>query len=586
MKFRRTVAALLTIGAFLAAIYIGLTSGSLPGAADAPALGKALGPLSLIPPLLAVALAFLLKDVIVSLLLGFLSGAALLSAVSAPGQNLWQGAVGSFTNFCGGIVATAADRDKCAVLILCLVIGGMVEVIRASGGFEALALRLIRHVNSPRKANLVGELLGVLVFFDDYANALIIGPVLQPVTDRLGVSREKLTYLVDSTAAPVTGIAVISSWVAVEVSVIEEGLSLAGLSMSGYSVFLRSIPYCFYCILCLALIFESSLMKREFGPMLQSEIRARGGEPRRGDRSRASDETPPPAHRQGRRILVAVLPIVLLCVSAFVSFYVSGRAAAVAAGDLAFDAPFTLSNAAVAFGRADTLFLVMCAAILSSATAIGFSAAFGLRSMAEGIHLWLKGASTLLPTVFILVLAWSLADTVEQLGTVYYVVELISLNVAWWLIPALIFAICCAVSFAAGSYGCMFLVMPMAIPIARTVMESAALPDPDAFFLLCVGSVLSGSIFGDHCSPLTDCTILSSMGCGCENMDHVRTQMPYALTTAAASLALGILPAALGLSVWLCLPLGCAGLAAVLWLFGRDPDREYQKQQHSDNRSN
>lgn len=579
MKARSTIAIFLTAAALGAAIYVGASPELVSGAGDAQSLGHALGPISLIPPLLAVALAFLLKDVIISLLLGFASGAALLTAVSAPGAGLPGGAVKAFTECCRGAVATVSDPDKCAVIILCLVIGGMVEVIRRSGGFEALAERLIKRVNSPRKANLVGELLGVLVFFDDYANALIIGPVMQPVTDRLGLSREKLAFLVDSTAAPVTGIAVISSWVAVEVSVIEEGLSVAGMGGSGYSVFLQSIPYCFYCIFCLILIFESSLMNRELGPMLSCEIRARGGEPRRGGLEENASSRCAASDRQGRRIAVAIFPIVLLCAAAFVSFYVSGRSSAVAAGELSADAPFTLGNAAIAFGRADTLFLVMCASILASAAAIILSAAFGLSSAAECIRGWLEGASGLLTTAFILVLAWSLASTVEELGTVYYVVELISLNVAWWLIPALIFAICCAVSFAAGSYGCMFIVMPMAIPIARTVMTGADMADPNAFFLLCVASVLSGSIFGDHCSPLTDCTILSSMGCGCENMDHVRTQMPYALITAAVSLACGILPAALGLSVWLCLPLGFAGLAAVLWVFGRDPDKEYQKLQ-------
>jgi len=371
-----------------------------------------------------------------------------------------------------------------------------------------------------------------------------------------------------------------STWVAVEVSVIEEGFAAAGLNLSGYSMFLRSIPYCFYCIFCLVFILESSLMKLEFGPMLQAEIRARGGQPLRPGSIVEEDlfsGRPENGDKHLARILTAIFPIVLLCVTAFLSFYIKGRAEAVAAGSISPDAPFSLETLAIALGSADTIFLVMAASVLGSIAAVVLGCVFRLFSLKDAIQTWVKGASSLVSTVILLVLAWSLSDMVERLGTVYYVVDLITVNVPYWLVPSLIFVTSCCISFAAGSYGCMFIVMPMAVPIALAVMSEAGIPIDGLYLPACAAAVLSGGIFGDHCSPITDCTILSSMGSGCENMDHVRTQMPYALTTAAVSVLCGTLPAGLGVSAWISLPVGFAILAIIMYVFGKNPEKEYLK---------
>jgi Na+/H+ antiporter NhaC len=591
MKLRRWAAALLCAGAAVVILYVGANSGSFPGTDEPETLGRTLGVLSLLPPVLTVALAFLLRDVVISLVIGVFSGSALL--VAAGGAHGFFGAsAAAFTDSCRQILETASDPENCAVLILCLVIGGMMEVIRRSGGFQALARRMTFHINTPRKANLMGQALGLVIFFDDYANSLIVGPVMRSVTDRLKISRERLAYVVDSTAAPVTGIAIISSWVAVEVAVINEGFAAAGMAQSGYATFLSSIPYCFYCIFCLVFMFQGSLLGREFGPMLKSEIRARRGEILRGGSvlhgtnastpttveteiggsilHEANSETEQETGKGFGRIIVALAPIILLCVVSLVSFYVSGRQAAIEAGTLTPDAPFNLITLAEAFGSADTIFLVMIASILGGITAILLGRAFRLFTIPEAVLAWVEGMSTLMMTVMILVLAWSLSGIVDRLGTLYFVVDIITVGVPWWLVPTLIFTACCVISFAIGSYGCMFIVMPMAIPIAHAMMGTAA--SPESFLLLCVASVLSGSIFGDHCSPLTDCTILSSIGAGCENMDHVRTQMPYALTVAGASIVFGTLLCTLGLSVWICLILGSGALFAVIRFAGKKPE--------------
>lgn len=573
MKRHKRAALLVLIAVIGIVLYIGLVPGASPETSDPTVLGTQLGFISLLPPLTAVVLAFILHDVIVSLLVGFLVGVLLVSAC-APGalvNNLGSGSALIFDT----VLDIITNRDNACIILLCLTIGGMVEVIRRSGGFTALAKSLLKHINTARKASLIGELLGIIVFFDDYANSLIVGPVMKPVTDKLNVSREKLAYIVDSTAAPVTGIAIISSWVAVEVSIINQGFAAAGVSGQGYATFLQSVPYCFYCIFTLVFMFIRSMMDRDYGPMLKAENRARSGHPQCPDfdskePAKETETDSDPGVSNSKRIAVALIPIILLCVFAIVSFYVDGRNTLIQDGTISASAPFSLELVASAFGAANTYYLVMVAAMISSVAAIALSCGFGLCTISEGISEWVHGASELLMTVMILVLAWSLSSIVGKLGTVNYVVQAISLNVPYFLVPTLIFAACCLVSFAVGSYGCIFIAMPMAIPLALAIMNQVPTLG-HSYLLVCISSVLCGGIFGDHCSPITDCTILSSRGAGCDNMAHVRTQMPYALTTAAISIAAGTLPIGLGCPVWLCHLIAIVTMIIVLQVFGRQP---------------
>lgn len=568
MKTKKISCLLLILAAAAAVAYLGLVSGFLPDTGSPAALGASLGATSLLPIILAVALAFVTGDVILSLFTGYIGGVTMLAVAEGTGAAALPAAV--LGSVCRGVVATASSWDNASVLILCVAVGGMVEVLRHSGGFTVLARRLVRRINSPRKANIVSQLFCTLFFFDDYANALISGPVLQTMTDRAGLSRARLSYIVDSTAAPVAGIAVVSSWVAVEVSVIDEGLALAGLGISGFELFLRSIPYCFYCLFCLAFMLESSVIGREYGPMLTAEREARRALRENAAAGAAAQETAADK-TDGRRVFVCVFSVALLLVTAMLSFYTSGRAQAVALGLIEDGAPFSPATLSTAVAQADTIFLVLRAALLCGLAAIALSTLLGLGSVGEGIRAWLRGAEALMPTIVILLLAWSLADAVRELGTVYYVVEIISAGVPAFLVPSLIFVCCCLISFASGSYGCMFMVMPMAIPIASAVIGAENLSGECSFLLLCVAAVLSGSIFGDHCSPMTDCTVLAALGSGCSIMEHVKTQLPYALTVAAVTILFGTLPTALGVSVWLSLIIGCAVMAAALFIAGKKP---------------
>ena len=571
MKAKKLAAALLILAVLAVIVSTVVRAGILPGLDDPESLGRALGILSLVPPVFAVALAFLTGDVILSLLAGVLAGAAMLTALD--GGNMLYG---TFHRAVESIIDTSADRENVQVLILCVAVGGMEGVIRRSGGFEATARKLTGKLNSPRKVNLLAQLFCTLFFFDDYANALISGPVLTPVTDKAGVSREKLSYIVDSTAAPLAGIAVISSWVAVEVSVIQEGLDAAGSSASAFQIFFHSIPYCFYCIFALAFILLLTFTGREYGPMLAAERRARAGQPLKKGTQVVEDrreELPgnDATDKEWQRIVLAFGSIALLLVFALTAFYVTGKQAAVAEGLIPADAGFRFGELSTIMGCADTIQIVLEAALLAGIAALLLGTLLKLFTLSDGILAWLDGASSLIPTVVILILAWTLAGAVQELGTVYFVVDAIRAGVPKFLVPTLIFVTCCVISFAAGSYGCMFMVMPMAIPIVAAVGGIAENPAGDPFLLACVAAVLSGGIFGDHCSPMTDCTILAALGAGCETMDHVRTQMPYALTVAAMSVLSGTLLTSLGVPAGFALLIGVAVMGLVVRFVGKKP---------------
>ena len=510
-----------------------------------------------------------------ALLAGIITGEVMRFLLLGKG-GLLNGLSSVFNSTVDGIITVVSDRFNSSVILLCLMIGGLVALIRSAGGFLALAERLSRRIRSARGAQLTAQLLGLMLFFDDYANALIVGPVMSPITDRQGVSREKLAHIVDSTAAPVAGIAVISSWISAELAAIESGLAIAGVQASAYSMFLGSIPFCFYNLFALILLFFSILLQREYGPMLRAERRARAGQPvKPAGRDTGATGAIFGADSDGAKpgsVLSAIVPVVLLCLAAVIGFYLDGRAAAVDNGLLAPDAPLSMQTIAIAFSAADTITILVRATLIASAVALCFGILTRAFRFVKGVEIWVSGASGLLVTGIILCLAWSLSGVVSQLGTAYYLVELVTLHLPYWCIPALIFITCCAISFATGSYGCMLIVMPMAVPVAYASagLAAAALPHPEGFLSACIAGVLSGAIFGDHCSPITDTTILSSIGAGCGNIDHVHTQLPYALT--AALIAAGaMLLSGLGVPAWVCLLSGSVLSAGALLLLGKKP---------------
>lgn len=517
------------------------------------ATGRTLGFISLIPAIITILLAFTTKEVLLSLFIGVLSGASILEGINGSGSFFSR--IGSvFNAVCDTALQITTDSFRMAVLILCLAIGGMVAVINAAGGFSALGRQITKGINTPRKSQIMAQIMGIFLFFDDYANSLIIGPVMRDITDKQGVSREKLAYIVDSTAAPVAGIAIVSSWIAAELSAIESGFEVAGIQGSAYVHFLGSIPFSFYNFAALAFMFILSLTGREYGPMLSAERRARAGEPLKKGTKTGRETPDTEANMEAGSIWSVILPVLVLLIYAFAGFYINGMQNAIDAGMLSAEAGFSFSLLSTVFSYADTVTILMRASILASLVSILMGSLTGKTNIMEGINQWIKGASDILLTVVILVLAWSLSAIVGQLGTAYYLVDIVTLNLPYWLLPMLIFIVCCFISFAAGSFGCMVIVMPIAVPIAYQTALLGGIGYGEQLLFACIAAVLSGSIFGDHCSPVTDTTILSSIGAGCDNIDHVRTQLPYALTSAAIAALFGYLPAGLGVSPAISIP--------------------------------
>lgn len=569
MKRKKTAYIVIAIVVILS-IALTISKGDLSKIENIEELGKKLSFLTFVPTILAVSLAFLTHNVLFSLSVGFLSGILVLSI--ATSTSIIRVPLVFLSQTLTSVKNVLLDLENIEILLLCVIVGGMVEVVRSSGGFEALALKLTRRINTPRKAGLITSLLGCIIFFDDYANALIVGPIMRPITDRVKVSREKLSYIVDSTAAPVTGIAIVSSWVAVEIASIEKGLTIAGSNMSGFSLFINSVPYTFYCLFCLSFIFLNSLLERDFGPMLKAEKRARNGEPVSNESKKlTTNEKTIVSDKFGQRIFVGVGSIVSLVLFAMISFYVSGRSIAISEGALLANAPFNLQTIMTAFSYADTIKLVSIASIVGSAFALIFGYLFKLFNLKDGLKAWLNGAKGLLPTLLMLLSAWCLADIISRLGTTFYAIEIISSNVPEMFVPILIFVTCCVISFTSGSFGCLFVVMPLAVPLAFKMISMNPSINNNVYLLLCIGAVMAGSIFGDHCSPVTDCTILSAIGSGCTTMEHCRTQLPYAFICAGVAIVFGILLTYLGLNVFVSLLIGVLSQVIILFVFGKKP---------------
>lgn len=571
MRNKKLVVSIIVFTALLLVVSI-LTNGNISTTSVAE-LGESLGAITIVPTVLAVVLAFVTHNVLFSLLIGFLSGVLILGVVNS--NSLLQLPLNLVLALLNSIKDVVLDKDNIEVLLLCFAVGGMIEVVRASGGFEALAIKLANVINSPRKANLVTSILGCLVFFDDYATTLIVGPIMKPITDRVKVSREKLSFIIDSTSAPVSGIALISSWIAVEIISIQKGLEIVGSNTNGFSLFVNSIPFCFYCLFAISFVFINSLIGKDFGPMLKAEQRALRGQTV-SEESKKYDEDIQVKHVKkdmNKKIFVSVGSIALLTAFAIISFYIDGKNVAIKNGTLMANAKFSFESFISIISNADTVGLITISALVSAIFAVIIGSGLQLFTLKESTRSWLTGVRKIGDEVIMLVIAWCLASTVRQLGTTYFVAEIISANVSAIFVPVLIFVSCCVISCASGSFGCMFVVMPLAIPLAYRVISIGCGINNEIYLLICVGSVVAGSIFGDHCSPVTDCTILAASGAGCSTMEHCYSQLPYTLVNCAISIICGIILTCLGVNVLVALAIGIICQILVLLIIGKKPTK-------------
>ena len=486
-----------------------------------------------------------------------------------------------------------------------LVIGALIALITRMGGMRAVAEAVAKRAKGPRTAQIATWIMGFVIFFDDYANALIVGPIMRPVCDKFRISRERLAYIVDSTAAPIAGIFVISTWIGTELVNINEGLAIAGITgVSAYSIFIDTIPYRLYNILALFFVFASAMLLREYGPMLTAELRARrtGETIRPGSEVEQDDDTVPAEEQEickedhavvetskkaaPANIWNAIIPVGVLIVSSLSLFFTNGADAIMAGNGLISAEEFVqlgfIDSVREAYSSSDASIVLFQAALLACIVSIVMGFAQKIFSLKTGIETWAHGMKSMLYVCVILILAWSIGSIIGDLGTAHYLVGALSDSLPMWIVPALIFVIAGVISFATGTaYGTMAILLPLVIPLSAAIAGfSTGTPDASiySYIVVCSSGVLTGAIFGDHCSPISDTTILSSMGSGCSLIDHVDTQLWYALTIAAV-VTIGYIIIGLGITVWITLLITMALLVGVLFVFGKKvptwkPDEE------------
>ena len=504
------------------------------------------GALSLLPPLLAIVAAVATRRALLALFCGVWVGAA-----------VFTGGFGLATAI-GWIVDAVTEPFNAKILIFTFLLGAGVAFIWRLGGSEALLRAAVERIGSRRQAGVIAWLLGMLVFFNDYANTAIVGSSMRDVTDEFDISREKLSYIVDSTAAPVSTFA-ISDWIVYQISMITQGYEAAGIAdraPGAFGVFLGSIPYNFYCLLAVLMVGIVVLTGRDYGEMLAAETRAvaTGNVLRDGATPLQSVEGNLGDPRTDRPMLKSFFaPIVALVVVTVAGAWWTGRNAAGGVSGGPFRAALEIA------GNASWVTALIWGALAMVAVGAVIGVGYGILSLDETMDTVVDGFTVMMTANVLLTLAWSLGTVVEKLGTGEYVTSAVGGFVTPTNLFVLVALSAAVIAFAIGSsWGTMAIVTPVAITLAWETGGAAALAPT-------VGAVFSGAIFGDHSSPISDTTVLSATFTGSDLIDHVRTQFYYAATVMGVALLLFLGAGATGLSPWLFVAAGVLALIALVY---------------------
>ena len=462
-------------------------------------------PLALLPPVIAIGLALITKEVYSSLFIGILVGGLLYSGFNFEGTVLHV--------FEGGIVSVLSAPANVGILVFLVILGSMVCLMNKAGGSAAFGRWAAGHIKSRVGAQMAAIVLGILIFIDDYFNCLTVGSVMRPITDKHRVSRVKLAYLIDATAAPVCIIAPISSWAAAVSSYVPDG--------QGLSVFIQAIPYNFYALFTIFMMIAMVLMKVEFGSMLKYERNAvQTGDLFSGSNPYAGLMEDDPDDTKGK-VIDLVLPIVVLVISCVVGMLYSGDFFN-ADSEFYLDVAGAFSNSSASVG----LMLGSAFGLLFALIFYWIRRALTFKQMMECIP---EGFKAMVPAIMILTFAWSLKAMTDSLGAtpfVEYFVNTYARNVQFFL-PAIVFAIGCLLAFATGtSWGTFGILIPITMAI---------FPLDDPMGIICISASMAGAVCGDHCSPISDTTIMASAGAQCDHVNHVSTQLPYAIACAVIS---------------------------------------------------
>ena len=516
------------------------------------------GWLSILPPLVSILVALLFRSVIPALFLGVWVGSFAILGLKVG--VLWQ----SFLEVVSKYVKQAlADPDHAAVIIFSLMIGGLVGIISKNGGMQGIVNSLTGFTTSAKRGQLITSSLGLAIFFDDYANTLVVGNTMRKVTDKLKISRAKLAFLVDATAAPVACIALITTWVGYQIGMIDVSVGqIDAIDQSAYSIYLNSIVYSFYPIFMLAFVFTIAGSGRDFSAMYQYEIAARQGNDKSvqgasmGYTNEAESKQLEPKDPSRARAINAFFPILIFIISVISGLYATGE------GDSIQDI----------IGSADAYQALLWGSLIGVMTAFVLTISQGLLSLEETVQSWYEGVKFMIFAIIVLIMAWSLGQTTEILQTAQYLVSILGEFLPVPLVPTIIFILAATTAFATGtSWGTMGIFYPIVIPLAWQVLFLNGMADIEHMYIIysSVACVLCGAVWGDHCSPISDTTIMSSMASGCNHIDHVATQFPYAIIVASIALIIGTIPTGYGWPPMIMISVGIVLIWIVIFLFGK-----------------
>ena len=467
---------------------------------------------ALLPPVIAIALALITKEVYSSLFVGILMGGLLYSSYSFEGTVLHV--------FSDGIVSVLSDGYNIGILVFLVILGAMVSLMNKAGGSAAFGRWAAQHIRTRVGAQPATVALGVLIFIDDYFNCLTVGSVMRPVTDKHKISRAKLAYLIDATAAPVCIIAPISSWAAAVASYVEDG--------NGLTLFIRAIPFNFYAILTIVMMVGMAVMKLEFGPMAKFEEAAGRGDLFGGKNPYV--QTAAAGKEKKGIVLDLVLPIAVLIFCCVIGMIYSGGF-------------FEGASFVDAFSNSDASVGLMLGSVFALAFTIAYYCLRRTMTFRETMDCLPEGFRAMVPAILILTFAWSLKAMTDSLGAGEFVAAVVkgSAGAFQAFLPAVVFLIGCFLAFATGtSWGTFGILIPITLNV---------FPLTDPLGVVCVSACMAGAVCGDHCSPISDTTIMASAGAQSDHVDHVSTQLPYAVVAAAVSfvayLVAGFVPNAL-----------------------------------------
>ena len=547
------------------------------------------GWLSILPPLIAILLALLFKEVISALFIGIFIGAATLGFYNDGVMGIF----GAFLTVLDHYILDAlVNPDHLSVILFSVLIGSVVAVISKNGGMQGVVNKLVRFAKTRKSGMLTTYFLGIAIFFDDYANTLVVGNTMRSVTDKLRISREKLAYIVDSTAAPIAAVAFITTWIGAELTYISGGVekiqAMGGtINESAYSIFVNSLAYSFYPIFTLFFMFFLLYKGRDFSSMYHAEKKAleEGVEASLKSSIDVDEFNPVPGAKI--RSFNAIIPILFIVFGTFIGLIYTGLQTTygqlldlgVAVENGTWNSMHLLPEAPESFfrklgtiiGNANSYTALLWASLSGLTVALLLTISQRIMKLEKSLETVVFGVKTMIPAVLILVLAWSLAGVTEDLHTAEYLKSFFDKDFSnAWIIPGITFILSAFIAFSTGSsWSTMALMYPLVIPLMYSVAGDIDQVQIMELLYNTIASVLAGSVLGDHCSPISDTTILSSLATSCDHISHVRTQMPYALTVGLVALLFGVIPGALGVSSLITIPLGIAVLYLIVHFVGK-----------------